>query len=227
MKDVLKNPLTIWLWLLLSKWLLQIKHRRQHLRLGYMSKASNCKFGQYNTIYNNVRLYEVELSDFSYVADGSQLTRTRIGKFCSIGPNVKSGLGLHPSHTFVSTHPVFYSTRKQAQISFADKDYFQENVFSEIGHDVWIGANVLIMDGIRIGNGAIVAAGAVVTADVPDYAIVGGVPARILKYRFEEEIKHLLESRWWDKDPEWLRKNYKLFHDARKFVAAQEGCGNP
>jgi len=222
MKDLLKNPITIWLWLLVSKWALQVRYRKQHVKLGYMSKASHCMFGLYSTIGNHVRLDDVQIGDFSYVADGSRLARTRIGKYCSIGPDVRSGLGSHPAHTFVSTHPVFFSTRKQAQISFADRDYFDENGYSEIGNDVWIGANALIMDGVKIGNGAIVAAGAVVTKDVPDYAVVGGVPAKIIKHRFEKDSDYLLKVKWWSRDPAWLRQHYTMFHDIRRFVSEYE-----
>jgi hypothetical protein len=72
-----------------------------------------------------------------------------------------------------------------------------------IGNDVWIGRNVIVMDGITIGDGAIIAAGATVTHDVPPYAIVGGVPAKIIRYRFSSEIiAALLETKWWDLPPE-------------------------
>jgi len=178
----------------------------------------------YNTIYNDVSLSEVSLGDFTYIASGTKISRAKIGKFCSIGPDCKIGLGKHPTKSFVSTHPIFYSTLKQAQIAFADiafadKNYFEEFGNIEIGNDVWIGANAIIVDGIKIGDGAIVAAGAVVTKDVPPYAIVGGVPAKIIRYRFDkDEIAKLLELKWWDKDINYLKSNFKKFHDIKEFL---------
>ncbi len=84
----------------------------------------------------------------------------------------------------------------------------------KIGNDVWIGANVLILDGVTIGNGAIIAAGAVVTKDVPPYAVVGGVPAKIIKYRFnKEEIDFLEQLKWWEKDEKWLTEYGKYFNN--------------
>jgi acetyltransferase-like isoleucine patch superfamily enzyme len=85
-----------------------------------------------------------------------------------------------------------------------------------IGNDVWLGANVIVLDNITIADGAIVAANSVVTKDVPPYAIVGGTPAKLIKYRFDEaDIAFLLEYQWWDKDINWLRENLSLFHDIR------------
>ena len=79
---------------------------------------------------------------------------------------------------------------------------------------MWISANVLIADGVTIGNGAIIGAGAVVVKSIPDYAIFGGVPARLIRYRFtQEEISWLNRFRWWDKDEQWLRAHSEAFQD--------------
>jgi len=83
-----------------------------------------------------------------------------------------------------------------------------------IENDVWIGANSVIMPGVKVGNGAIIGANAVVTKDVPDYAIVGGVPAKIIKYRFDEKtISSLLELKWWDLDKAIIKENIELFQE--------------
>lgn len=128
-------------------------------------------------------------------------------------------MGIHPSNTFVSTHPVFFSNSKQIDLSFVNKNYFTEILPIEIGNDVWIGANVIILDGVKIGNGAILGAGSVVIRDVPDYAIVGGVPAKVIKYRFDKnQIKFLLQDKWWEKDIKYLCKNFKYFHNIENYI---------
>ena len=97
--------------------------------------------------------------------------------------------------------------------------YQSKNV--SIQNDVWIGAGALLMDGVTIGNGAIVAARSVVTKDVPPYAIVGGTPAKLIRYRFDEdEIEFLEELQWWNKDLSWIEKHVGLFHDVQKFMKA-------
>ena len=88
----------------------------------------------------------------------------------------------------------------------------------EIGHDVWIGTNVTILPSVKIGNGAIIAAGAVVTKDIPDYAIVGGVPAKVLKYRFsDDEIKRLNQSKWWEWPDEKIKRHINKFSAPEDF----------
>jgi len=141
-----------------------------------------------------------------------------IGKFCSIAQDVSIGLGKHPLNDFVSTHPSFYSVHKQCGFSFSDTQYFDEMGNVTIGNDVWIGANSIILDDVIIGNGAVIAANSVVTKDVRAYAIVGGTPAKIIKYRFsEEDIVFLEKFKWWDKDHSWLQENFKLMHNISSF----------
>lgn len=172
----------------------------------------------FNAIASRVRLKNVTLGVYSYIAKETSLVDISIGKFCSIGNRVKNNLGNHPSRVFVSSHPAFYSPNAPTE-SFVDREYFEE--FGEdvcIMNDVWIGAGAVLMDGVTIGNGAIVAARSVVTKDVPPYAIVGGVPAKIIRYRFnDEEIELLEKSQWWDKDLSWIEENAHSFHDVKKF----------
>ena len=219
MKQIIRNPLTVWFAKLIKSKILEYKNRDKFLKIGYMSNVTNCNFGIYNTIYNEVSLSEVTFGDFTYIAGNTSISRTTIGKFCSIGPDCKIGLGKHPTKDFVSTHPVFFSTLKQAQVTFADRNYFDEFAYIIIGNDVWLGANVIVVDGVKIGDGAVVAAGSVVTKDIPPYAIVGGVPAKIIKYRFEkEEIEKLLQLKWWDMDVEYLKENFIKFHNIKSLI---------
>lgn len=222
METLFMNPITLWLRWLIKKIYLQM--RNNHLRLDYLSDVQNCKFGKYNTIYKFAKLRNSTLGDFSYVSKNSQVYNTKVGKFCSIAPNVQFGLGVHPSSEFVSTHPIFYSTLGQSQLTFLKENLFEEFPYSEVGNDVWIGANSIIKDGVKISDGAIVAAGAVVTKDVPPYAVVGGIPAKVIKYRFsEEEIKFLLEFKWWNRDIQWIENNKEFFKDVKSFIQQQRG----
>lgn len=106
----------------------------------------------------------------------------------------------------LSTHRMFYSRGRPEWTGFCKEENFLEKQRTSIGHDVWIGARAVVMDGVRIGDGAVIAAGSVITKDVPPYAIVGGVPAKIIRHRFGEElIQQLLIAPWWDDDLATLR----------------------
>ncbi len=172
MRSLFLNPNTFWLRWLFKKWALEFKYRKQHLQLEYMVEVKNCKFSKYNTIYKHARVRDSEFGDFSYVARNSQIYNTTVGKFTSIGPNVSTGMGAHPSAEFVSTHPLFYSTLGQSSgLIIVDQKIFDEFPHTEIGNDVWIGNNAIIKYGVKIGDGAIIGAGAVVTKDVEPTAL--------------------------------------------------------
>lgn len=206
----------------LRKLLVLQKNRENNLKLTGCSIANGCSFGKYNTVYDKTLLSGVSLGDFTYISHDCQFSNTKLGKFCSVGPYVVCGLGNHPTEKFVSTHPIFFSTKEQAQITFSDKDYFSEDNPIEIGNDVWICARSIILDGVKIGDGAIIAAGSVVNKDVPPYAIMGGVPAKLIRYRFDENtIMKLLKIKWWNKDHSWLKKNFRLFHDVKALIKDQ------
>lgn len=194
------------------------KFKGKELQLGLGSKIENVELGYKNYIAHNTQLLNSTIGDYSYINFDAYVQYTIIGKFCSIGPGVKIVLGSHPMN-MVSTHPAFYSNDKIIK-SFAETMLFNDEYKSVIiGNDVWIGEDALIPGGINIGDGAIVAARAVVTKDVKPYSFVAGVPARHIKYRFDEEtIKHLLQIKWWDRDEKWLKENHLAFQDSKKFV---------
>jgi acetyltransferase-like isoleucine patch superfamily enzyme len=138
-----------------------------------------------------------------------------IGSFCSISNNVKIGGGMHPME-WVSTSPVFYKGRDSVKAKFSEFER-ESNQIVRIGNDVWIAANVKIKQGVTIGDGAILATECFVTKDVPPYALVGGNPAKIIKYRFtEEQIKDLLEIKWWNWEDEKIKKIVPLLVEAIK-----------
>lgn len=160
--------------------------------------------GGYNKIGNKSVVSSSYIGRFSFIGRDCYLPNVEIGRFCSIGNNVQVVAETHPSSGFRSTHPAFYSTGKQCGITFVKKSLFNERLSIKgrsciIGNDVWLCNDVRIIGGVTIGTGAIVALGAVVTKDVPPYAIVGGVPATIIRYRYsDDEIKKLLEEKWWN-----------------------------
>ncbi len=163
----------------------------------------------------------------SYLGAGSIIQKTKIGRYTSIGPNVKCIFGKHPTDTFVSTHPAFFSKRGQSGFTFVDEQKFEEYEKPKdeegkysilIGNDVWVGANVTILDGVSIGDGAVIASNALVNKDVDPYTIVGGVPAKPIKKRFNDEIiQFLLNLEWWNKPNEWISSNAHLFSDISSF----------
>lgn len=216
LKYALKNPTTDYFRFLANWWANRLKYKYYYQ--GYMTLVVDCEIAPYVSFYDRVKIVECKVGSYSYVYDNTSINNVEIGKFCSIGANCTVRLGIHPSKGYVSSHPIFYSTKKQVGVTFSDADYFIEEKPIKIGNDVWIGANSTIMDGVTIGDGAIVAAGAVVTKDVPPYAIYGGVPAKLIRYKFDEKtIDFLLKFQWWNKEEEWLKEHFKEFHDVDKF----------
>ena len=147
-----------------------------------------------------------------------------IGSFCSFGPNTSI---VQPHYMGVTTHQFLFSSWRYPHLDKMLPHKRQEEVFEKyisskktvIGNDVWIGRNATLIAGVRIGNGAVIGAGAVVTKDVPDYAIVVGVPARIIKYRFSEEIiKKLNMIEWWNWSDDLIAERYEDFFNIEVFV---------
>lgn len=172
-------------------------HRHDFARL-YIEHAYKFKTGKYS--YGFAQLCE----------KNSPLRE--IGAFCSCGPNVNIAESNHPLH-YVSTHPFFYAkTFGFVEKSLSATEIDRRNSAVTIGHDVWIGRDVTILSGVTIGTGAVIAAGAVVTKNIPPYAVAGGVPARIIKMRFDQEtIEKLLHSAWWTWPDAIIKKNLPAF----------------
>ena len=202
----------------------------KHLNIGKnVLLDMKCCFEGWNVIQENCKISSSDVGLATYICADSVIRQTNIGRFCSIGRNLQTGLGTHPAEVFVSTHPSFFSAAKQAGFSFVNANIFKEHNYTdtnekfavEIGNDVWIGNNVTIMDGIKISDGAIIAAGAVVTHNVMPYAIVAGVPAKLKKYRFTEtEIEKLMSIQWWNWGMDKIRSQSHLFADIKSFTSA-------
>lgn len=163
-----------------------------------------------------VRFYGSSIGRYSYVTRNCLIQNTEIGSFCSISEDCILGLPGHPVD-MVSTSPVFLKGRNYLKKNFASIPY-SESVKTVIGSDVWIGARAMVKGGVTIGHGAVIGAGAMVTKDVPPYAIVAGMPAKLIRYRFpEEDISRLLESRWWELSEEELSQKAPSMADVQTF----------
>ncbi len=220
MEFFLKNPLTVWLRWWLKVLLVKLKYAGKHIHIEYLAELNSVKFDEYNTIRKYARLRDISLGRFTYVGRESQVYHAQVGAFSCIGPDVIIGPGEHPTKYFVSSHPMFYSTLEQSNPVIVEKNLFEEFATTHIGNDVWIGARAILKTGVRIGDGAIIAAGAVVSKDVEPYSIVGGIPAKHIRYRFSAEQIAILEKvKWWEKDLDWLIAHKNEFVHIDSFMA--------
>ncbi len=193
------------------------KYKTNGVYIGFETVIRNSNLKKDVYISDNCLIQKCTIGEKTYVNSNTNINNAEIGNFCSIGSNVQIGVGNHPTY-MISTHPTFYSNNKAFK-TYADKMYYlNESEPIKIGHDVWIGSNVCILNNISIGNGSILAFGSVITHDVPDFAIVAGVPGRIIKFRFsEEDVKLINASNWWNFDSALLSKNFIKMHNLQDF----------
>jgi acetyltransferase-like isoleucine patch superfamily enzyme len=146
-----------------------------------------------------VKIGNSVIGKYSRVRALATVHHANVGNFSTISKYVKIGLGAHPLD-LISTNNLFYSSNKnEVRSDWVRKIDFPEHTTTIIGNDVWIAESATIVGGVNIGDGAVIATKSVVTKDVPPYAVVGGIPAKIIKYRFDgETIEALLQIKWWD-----------------------------
>ena len=151
------------------------------------------------------------IGDYTYCSPETIVfNNVKIGKYCSIGYRVQIGCPEHPAF-FFSTSPLIYRNNFMQKFIEWPIDDYKDPVI--IGNDVWIGSNVVILQGVTIGDGAIIAAGAVVNKNVEPYSIVGGVPAKEIKKRFDKDkVERLLTSKWWDKSMNQIEEFAETFY---------------
>jgi phosphonate metabolism protein (transferase hexapeptide repeat family) len=170
------------------------------------ASVERCRLGRYTQVGARTSLIETELGDYSYIVNDADAIYSRIGKFCSIAAHTRINPGDHPMWRVSQSH---FTYRASAYFAGAeDEEKFFEWRRSRpviVGHDVWIGHGAIVLAGRSIGTGAVIAAGAIVTKDVPPYAIVAGVPAKVVKQRFPPDLAHRIEAlAWWDWEHERL-----------------------
>lgn len=200
----------------------EISSLKKNINWNSYTDFSNSCLPETCKITSPYNIQDSDLGEFTYIERNSFISETTIGKFCSIGPNLKCGWGIHPTHG-ISTSPMFYSTKKQNGVTLSENDKTTERKRITIGNDVFIGMNVTILDGVTIGDGAVIGAGAVVSKDIQPYAIAAGTPIEIVKYRFEKhQIEALLKIRWWDFPEEQLKDIEKMFFDIDTFIQKYE-----
>jgi len=208
---------------MITKW-----HRYKYkLVVGNKTYISSSKFENNCAVGDDCKITNSFMGKYSYITEGARISRAKIGRFCSIGPNLRIGMATHPLKNFVSTNPIFYLKKTNLKVSFTKEDKIKTHKFTdesksffvEIGNDVWIGANVTIMDGIKIGDGSVIGANSLVTDNIAPYSIATGIPAKINRYRFtKDQINELLEIKWWNKSDYWISSNSDYFENINNFL---------
>ena len=190
------------------------------------ARVHDCNLGRYTEIAELCRVSETDLGDYSYIERASMVWCASIGKFANIAANVRINATKHPMWR-ATLHHFTYRAGDYWPDATDEADFFswrRENRVT-IGHDTWIGHGAVILPGVTIGNGAVVGSGAVVSKDVAPYTIVGGVPAKPIKRRFDPEIAERFEGlAWWNWSHEQLRETLDDFRAlaAEDFLAKYE-----
>ena len=181
------------------------------------SAVSGSTIHQSSKIEAGCQVINVEMGKHSFCGYDCTLINCKIGSFCSLADNISVGLASHPV-SWISTSPAFIERKDSIKMKYSKHPY-EASCETIIGNDVWIGKGAYIKAGIKIGNGAVIGMGSVVTKDVPDYAIVAGVPAKIIRMRFDEnQIKRLSKIQWWNWEDEKLLKYAPFFTDVEEFL---------
>ena len=185
---------------------------QKYVVIGDFCRVDHSEFGQHVDIQRNSMVYGSKLGDYTYVGKNFTVWNSVIGKFCSISWNVGIG-GANHDYCKITQHAFLYAT----QFGLIDEnnkpkyERFPDDCI--IGNDVWVGCNAVICRGVNVGDGAVIAAGAVVTKDVPPYSIVAGVPAKVIKKRCPEKLaSELIQIAWWNWPIDLIKKNVELFN---------------
>jgi phosphonate metabolism protein (transferase hexapeptide repeat family) len=203
--------------------LLQLR-KRQPLglepRIDPTARVRNCELGIYTSVGPHTSMNASRFGDYSYVVQDCSIVWADIGKFCSIAADTRINPGNHPMWR-AALHHFTYRSKSYGFSVEDDSEFFEWRASHRVklGNDVWIGHASIILPGVTIGTGAGIGAGAVVSKDVPPFAIVGGVPAKLIRFRFDEKVQDkLMNLAWWD----WPREKLEIaLPDFRKMSAEE------
>ncbi len=172
-------------------------------------RVEDSRFGFFSWLYPNGIMYSTSIDDYSYIQKNGSVWHSSIGKFCSISWNVSIGGGEHDFHK-ITAHSMLYAS----MYGFVEEPLYDRFAgVCKIGNDVWIGAGAHILRGVTVGDGAVIAAGAVVTKNVEPYSIVAAVPAKTIGHRCsDKKIEEMLKIRWWDFPDDLIKENMELFN---------------
>lgn len=194
--------------------------------IGDNSRVFNSNLGSFVHIQRDALMYSTTVGDYTYTGKNFTSWYSKIGKFCSLSWNVSIG-GANHDYERVTTHAFLYSNDYDFLNGRTGYNRFEDECI--IGNDVWIAANASVCRGVTVGDGAVIAAGAVVTKNVEPYTIVAGVPAKPIKKRFSDEVINiLLKSEWWNLPPHIIKENFELFNSkpdiniAKQILALKE-----
>lgn len=181
----------------------------ENVSLGRMITVLNTKLGEGCMLGSFSKVTYSTLDTLSYIGDYSVVINSHVGKFCSISWGVTIGPEEH-DYTRLTNHSFLYSLKSFQLTPYKHYSPFEKEC--KIGNDVWIGCNSTILRGVTIGDGAVIGANSLVNKDVPPYAIVAGTPAKVIKYRFDEDvIEALSDAKWWNIPLSIISANTELF----------------
>lgn len=184
------------------------RYKRSVSRLALWNRETKLPKNVY--IAFGARLAFSEVGEYTRIRHFATLHYAKVGKFSTISKSARIGIGQHPTN-MISTNLIFYKKNPITEKWVRPIDFAEYEPIN-IGNDVWIGEGALIMGGVTIGDGAIVGARSVVHRDIPPYAIATGLPARVVKYRFDDEtIEYLLNLKWWDFHEKKIEEHLKAF----------------
>lgn len=178
----------------------------------------NCQIAKGAKVGKSCNVSNTSFGRYSYCSHDCQIVNAEIGAFCSISDHVFIGGAEHPMD-WVSMSPAFQNVSHSGPTKRFAKFDMPPTQKTIVGSDVWIGHGAVVKQGVTVGHGAVVAAGAVVVKNVPPFAVVGGVPAKVIKYRFDEEtIKRILQIDWWNLDDEKLKEFGRYMNNPALFI---------